>query len=75
MPIMNLEMPLGNDPEFIAWVPETLSSLRPQARRLNLSFDRLGDLDTLAGRLQAEVVKSNTVVTWQALVGARSRGA
>jgi hypothetical protein len=39
------------------------------------SFDRLGDLDTLAGRLQAEVVKSNTVVTWQALVGARSRGA
>ena len=75
MPTMNLEMPLGNDQEFIAWVPETLSSLRPQARRLNLSFDRLGDLDTLAGRLQAEVVKSNTVVTWQALVGARSRGA
>jgi Methyltransferase domain len=71
-PAMNLEMPLGNDAEFVAWVPETLRSLQPQIRRLNLSLQRLSDLDTLDGRLQAAVAESNSVVTWQALVGAWS---
>jgi ubiquinone/menaquinone biosynthesis C-methylase UbiE len=72
-PTMTIEMPLGNDPDFTAWASDTLQSLRPQIQRLNLSLEGLGDFDTLADRLQAEITVSNTVVPWQGLVGAWSR--
>jgi len=72
-PTMSLEMPLGNDPEFIRWVPDVLGSLLPQVRQFNLPLEPLGDLDTLPERLQAEVTASNSVVTWMAMVGAWSR--
>lgn len=72
-PTMCMEIPLGNDPDFTGWVCDTLCSLRPRIQQLNLSCERLGDLDTLTERLQSEIAKSNTVVTWQALVGAWSR--
>ncbi|HEV1993390.1 MAG TPA: class I SAM-dependent methyltransferase [Candidatus Acidoferrum sp.] len=72
-PTMSLEMPLGHDPEFTRWVPDVLGSLLPLVRQFNLPLEPLGDLDTLPERLQAEVAKSNSVVTWMALVGAWSR--
>ena len=72
-PTMSLEMPLGNDPEFTRWVPDVLASLLPQVRQFNLPLEPLGDLNTFAERLQAEVAASNSVVTWMALVGAWSR--
>jgi ubiquinone/menaquinone biosynthesis C-methylase UbiE len=72
-PSMRLEMLLGNDPDFIRWSYDVLSSLRPQVERFNLSLETLGDFDTLPERLQAEVANSNTVVPWVALVGAWSR--
>jgi len=72
-PTMNLEMPLGNDPEFTRWVPDVLGSLLPQVRQFNLPLEPLGDLATLPQRIQAEVAASNTVVTWMAMVGAWSR--
>jgi SAM-dependent methyltransferase len=72
-PTMTMEMPLGNDPDFTAWASDTLRSLRPQIQRLNLSLEGLGDFDTLADRLQAEIAGANTVVPWQGLVGAWSR--
>ena len=72
-PTMSLEMPLGNDPEFVRWVPDVLASLLPQARQFNLPLEPLGDLTTLRKRLQAEVAASNSVVTWMAMVGAWSR--
>src|SRR2546430_7750087 len=72
-PTMNLEMPLGNDPEFIRWVPDVLGSLLPIAQRFDLPLKPLGDLNTLPQRIQAEVSASNSVVTWMALVGAWSR--
>jgi len=72
-PTMNLEMPLGNDPEFTRWVPDVLGSLLPQVQQFNLSLEPLGDLATLPQRIQAEVAASNTVVTWMAMVGAWSR--
>jgi ubiquinone/menaquinone biosynthesis C-methylase UbiE len=74
-PTMDMEMPLGNDPDFIRWMYDTLCSLRPQMQQLNLSLETLGDFDALPARLQAEVAASNTVVTWMALVGAWSRKA
>lgn len=68
-PAMQMEVPLGNDPEFILWVYDILSSLRPQIERLNLPMHSLGDFATLPTRLQAEVAASNGVVSWMAVVG------
>jgi len=69
-PNMRLEMLLGCDPEFTRWSYDVLCSLRPQIEQLNLSLETLGDFNTLAERLQAEVAASNTVVPWIAVVGA-----
>jgi ubiquinone/menaquinone biosynthesis C-methylase UbiE len=74
-PAMHLEMPLGNDPNFVAWTYEALTSLRPQIEEHHLSLGKLGDFETLGERLQAEVANSHAVVSWVALVGAYSRKA
>lgn len=72
-PTMDMEMPIGHEPDFIRWIYDVLCSLRPQIQQLNLSLETLGDLDTLAERLQAEVAASKTAVSWMALVGAWAR--
>jgi SAM-dependent methyltransferase len=72
-PSMRLEMLLGNHPDFTRWSYDVLCSLRPHIERYNLSLKAVGDFDTLAERLQAEVAASNTVVPWVALVGAWAR--
>jgi ubiquinone/menaquinone biosynthesis C-methylase UbiE len=72
-PKMHMEMLLGSDPEFTRWTYDVLCSLRPQFQALKASLDMLGDFDTLAERLQAEVTKSRSVVPIVALVGAWSR--
>ena len=64
---MRMEMPLGDDPE---WIYGVLCSLRPKMEQLNLPFHTLGGFDTLPNRLRAEVVASKTVATSMALVGA-----
>lgn len=74
-PTMTLEMPLGNDADFTAWAADTLRSMRPQIERLTLPVGELGDFDTLAERIQAEIAGANAVVPWQGLVGAWSRTA
>jgi len=72
-PAMQLEIPLGNDPEFVGWIYDIVCSLRPQIQQLNLSLETLGDFTTLSERLQAEVEASNGVVSWMAVVGAWAR--
>ncbi len=72
-PTMHMEMLLGSDPDFTRWISDLLCSLRPQIQQFGLSLEKLGDLDTLQGRLQAEVAASNTVVTWPAYVEVWSR--
>lgn len=74
-PTMTLEMPLGNDADFTAWPADTLRSLRPQIERLKLPVEELGDPDTLAARIHAEIAGANAIVPWQGLVGAWSRTA
>src|SRR5206468_1200628 len=54
-PAMQMELPLGDDPDFIRWMYDVMCSLRPQIQRLNLSLEKLGDFDTLLERLQAEL--------------------
>ena len=72
-PTMQMEAPLGNDPDFIRWMYDVMCSLRPQIQQLNLSLEKLGDFDTLLERLQVEVAASNGVTSWMAVVGARAR--
>jgi ubiquinone/menaquinone biosynthesis C-methylase UbiE len=72
-PRMRLEMELASDPDFTRWVSDSLRSVLPQIRKLNLSLEALGDLDTLEERLQNEVAMSNTVVPWIGLVAAWCR--
>lgn len=73
VPSMRLVMELGHDPDFTRWLSDVTVSIRPQIERLNLSIERLGNLDTLQQRLQEEVASSRTVVPWLALVGAWCR--
>ncbi len=55
------------------WMVDVLRSLRPQFLQFNLSFESLGDFDTLSERLKGELVASNTVAPLPALVSAWSR--
>jgi hypothetical protein len=54
-PAMQMEVPLGDDPDFIRWMYDVMCSLRPQIQQLNLPLEKLGDFDTLLGRLQAVI--------------------
>jgi ubiquinone/menaquinone biosynthesis C-methylase UbiE len=72
-PSMRLVMELGYEPEFTRWLSDGTISIRPQIEKLNLPFDKLGNLDTLQHRLHEEVASSRTVVPWLALVGAWCR--
>jgi len=72
-PKMHLEMPLGNDADFIRLTSDLLYSLRPLAEQHKVSLRELGDLHTLPDRISAEVAEANTVVSLIALVGAWSR--
>jgi len=72
-PKMHLEMPLGNDVDFIRLTSDLLCSLRPLAEQHKVSLQDLGDLETLPDRICAEVTAANTVVSLIGVVGAWSR--
>jgi SAM-dependent methyltransferase len=72
-PTMRMEIPLGDDSDFVRWVYDVICSLRQQDHQLNQSLEQLGDFDTLLERLQAEFAVSKGVASWMAIVGAWSR--
>jgi SAM-dependent methyltransferase len=72
-PSMNIQTPLGSDPEFIGLLTGLLTSVLPLARQHAVSLEKLGDLKTLSERVQAEVEAANTVVSFIPLVGVWSR--
>jgi hypothetical protein len=72
-PAMRMEIPLGDDSDFIRWMYDVICSLGPQIQQLSLSLEKLGDFDTLLERLQAEVAASKGVASWMAIVGAWCR--
>ena len=72
-PNMRLEVQLGNHPDFTRWTYDLLSSLRPQVLAHKISLEPLGEFDTLATRLQAELAASKSVAPFIALVGAWCR--
>ena len=72
-PILQMEIPLGDDSCSARWIYDLFCSLLPHIRRLNLSLEDLGNLDTLLERIQSEVAASKTLVPCAALIGAWSR--
>jgi SAM-dependent methyltransferase len=69
-PAMHMETPLGSDPNLASLMCDLLSSVRPLIQQHHVSLEALGTVDTLSDRIQAEVVASNTVVSFVPLVGA-----
>jgi hypothetical protein len=72
-PKMHLEIPLGSDTGFVRIISDLVCSLRPLAHQHGVSFDELGNLNTLPDRICAEIAAANTVVSVVPLVGAWSR--
>jgi len=69
-PTMHLETMLGASRDLTAWPSDLLKSMRPQIAKAGISLDGLGDLDTLAERLHAEVEASGAVVPEIGMVSA-----
>jgi ubiquinone/menaquinone biosynthesis C-methylase UbiE len=72
-PTMHMETLLGIDAEFTRVLVEVLGSLRPLAQQHNVPLERLGDFDTLADRVHAEIAASNSIVSFVPMVGVWSR--
>ena len=72
-PTMWMEMPMGNDSYFAAWVSDLLHSIRPQAEQHELDYAALGDFETLRQRLGAELGELNSPGACIGLVGAWCR--
>jgi ubiquinone/menaquinone biosynthesis C-methylase UbiE len=72
-PAMHTETPLGSDANFTSLICDLFGSIRPLIQQHNVSPEALGNLDTLSDRIQAEVVASNTVVSFVPMVGVWSR--
>ena len=72
-PKMHLEIPLGCDTGFVRIISDLVCSLRPLAHQHGVSFEELGDFNTLPERICAEIAAANTVVSVVPLLGAWSR--
>jgi ubiquinone/menaquinone biosynthesis C-methylase UbiE len=72
-PAMHMETLLGSDPNLTSLICDLLTSMRPLIEQHGVSLEALGHLDTLSNRIQAEVVASNTVVSFVPLVGVWAR--
>jgi ubiquinone/menaquinone biosynthesis C-methylase UbiE len=72
-PILQMEIPLGDDSRSALWLYDLFCTLLPQIRQLNLPLEDLGNLNTLLQRIQSEVAASKNPVPCVALVGAWSR--
>jgi len=72
-PAMHMETPMGIDANFMSLICDLLSSVSPLIKRHSVSLESLGNLDTLADRIQTEVVASNTMVSFVPLVGVWAR--
>jgi ubiquinone/menaquinone biosynthesis C-methylase UbiE len=72
-PSMRAEIEMGRDADFTRNLADATISILPQAERLHLSVEPLGDLAALEQRLSDEIAASGTVVPWFPLVGAWCR--
>jgi SAM-dependent methyltransferase len=63
-PTLRVEVPLGSDARFTKRIVDGLTILRPRAAELGLRPERVGDLNTLAERLDAELAKADGVIPY-----------
>jgi SAM-dependent methyltransferase len=74
MPTVRVEVPVGNDARFTRRLVDSLLTLWSRAAALGLRPERLGDFETLASRLYAEMSIADSVVPYGVgLVAAWSR--
>ena len=69
-PMLRVEVPMAHDAAAQAWLADLVATLRPRFTELGVATDAVGDLDTLATRLQAELVTARSYGPLVGLVGA-----
>lgn len=69
-PHMRAEIELGCDADTVSNLVDATIGVLPQVEKWHLSFQALGDLETLERRLRDEISASNSVVPWFPLVSA-----
>lgn len=69
-PELRLETPIGNDPETRRWIYDLFCSVRRRFDELGISATAVGDIDTLANRLEAELDTTHSYAACIGLVGA-----
>ena len=72
-PVLTSVMLLGNAADLTRWLVDLLRVLRAQMHELGISQSRLGDMESLPQRLQAELEASKDVVGGPDLVGGWAR--
>jgi SAM-dependent methyltransferase len=72
-PRLRNELLLADDPETRSWLPDAARTLWPKAAEYGLLDEALGELDTLAQRLDAELVAANSFASCLGLVSAYAR--
>jgi hypothetical protein len=72
-PELRLETPVGLDLGTRRWVYDLFRSVHPRFRELGISGATVGDLSTLAERLDAELDATQSYAACIGLVGAWSR--
>jgi len=72
-PELRLETPIGWDLETRRWVDDLFRSVHPRFEELGISGASVGDLSTLAERLEAELDATQSYAACIGLVGAWSR--
>jgi SAM-dependent methyltransferase len=63
-PTLRVEIPLGGDARFTKRIVDGLITLRSRAAELGLCPERVGDLDTLGERLDAELATADGVIPY-----------
>lgn len=72
-PDMEMSTLIGSTPDRTRWLADTLRSMRPQGEALGVSFDAVGDLETLTQRVQAEIDAAKLPVPILSVVAASAR--
>jgi len=72
-PRMHLDMDIGDDTVIPELQTELLRAVQPDAERHGVDLAELGDLDTLARRIHAEMVAARSPVAYVSMVSAWSR--
>ena len=72
-PQLRVEVPIASDVDGRRWIHDLLVTLRPRIEQYGIPSDGIGDFDTLAARLEAELQAVDSYAPMVGLVGAWAR--